>query len=83
MKRVNMQNWFFIMFLTHLACVHFSVVALNYTIAKGTIPLGGARNPDQARQNVKAFGWRLSDKEVEELDDVALVGDKGVFWQHG
>lgn len=58
-------------------------VALNYTICKGTIPLGGARNPDQARQNAKALGWRLSDKEIEELDSVALVGDKGLFWQHG
>ncbi|KAF9118623.1 hypothetical protein BGW39_001007 [Mortierella sp. 14UC] len=63
--------------------VPMSAVALNYTIAKGTIPLGGARNPDQARQNVKAFGWRLSEKEVEELDSVALVGDTGLFWQHG
>ncbi|KAF8933914.1 hypothetical protein BGZ47_010590 [Haplosporangium gracile] len=63
--------------------VPMSAVALNYVIAKGAIPLGGARNPDQARQNAKVFGWRLSDKEVEELDGVALVGDKGIFWQHG
>ncbi|KAF9986608.1 hypothetical protein BGZ75_001598 [Mortierella antarctica] len=63
--------------------VPMSAVALNYTICKGTIPLGGARNPDQARQNAKALGWRLSDKEMEELDSVALVGDKGLFWQHG
>ncbi|KAG0075126.1 hypothetical protein BGZ93_004659 [Podila epicladia] len=58
-------------------------VALNYTICKGTIPLGGARNPEQARQNAKALGWRLSDAEIAELDAVALVGESGFFWQHG
>ncbi|KAI1317507.1 hypothetical protein EDD11_008314 [Mortierella claussenii] len=60
-----------------------TAVALNYTICKGTIPLGGARNPEQARQNAKALGWRLSDKEIAELDSVALIGSTGSFWQHG
>lgn len=60
-----------------------TIVALNYTICKGTIPLGGARNPEQARQNAKALGWRLSDAEIAELDAVALVGKAGLFWQHG
>ncbi|KAF9186900.1 hypothetical protein BGZ51_001690 [Haplosporangium sp. Z 767] len=63
--------------------VPMTAVALNYTICKGTIPLGGARNPEQARQNAKAFGWRLSDKEIEDLESVALIGSTGLIWQHG
>ncbi|KAG0345237.1 hypothetical protein BG004_003855 [Podila humilis] len=63
--------------------VPMSAVALNYTICKGTIPLGGARNPDQARQNAKALGWRLSDEEIAELDKVALIGSLGRVWQQG
>ncbi|KAG0250032.1 hypothetical protein BG011_008709 [Mortierella polycephala] len=63
--------------------VPMTAVALNYTICKGTIPLGGARNPEQARQNAKALGWRLSDKEIEELESVALIGSTGFIWQHG
>ncbi|KAG0052777.1 hypothetical protein BGZ83_002131 [Gryganskiella cystojenkinii] len=60
-----------------------TAVALNYVMCKGTIPLGGARNPDQARQNAQALGWRLSDKEIEELEKVSLIGDQGRFWQRG
>ncbi|KAG0365949.1 hypothetical protein BGZ54_005997 [Gamsiella multidivaricata] len=59
-----------------------TAVALNYTICKGTIPLGGARNPEQARQNAMALGWRLSDDEMAELDKVAMIGSTGFFWQH-
>ncbi|KAG0305290.1 hypothetical protein BGZ98_004355 [Dissophora globulifera] len=62
--------------------VPMSAVALNYTICKGTIPLGGARNPEQALQNAKALGWRLSEKEISELDGLSKVGGTG-FWQHG
>ncbi|KAG0001696.1 hypothetical protein BGZ80_006665 [Entomortierella chlamydospora] len=60
-----------------------TAVALNYTICKGTIPLGGARNPEQARQNAKALDWRLSEEEIAELDSVALIGCTGLVWQHG
>jgi len=60
-----------------------TAVALNYVMCKGGIPLGGARNPGQAQQNAQALGWRLSDKEIEELEKVSLIGDKGAFWQHG
>ncbi|KAF9364923.1 hypothetical protein BGX34_012095 [Mortierella sp. NVP85] len=60
-----------------------TAVAINWTICKGTIPLGGARNPQQARQNAQALGWRLSDQEMAELDSVAIVGSTGTFWQHG
>jgi len=60
-----------------------TAVALNYVMCKGAIPLGGARNLEQAAQNAKALGWRLSDQEIEELEKVSLLGDKGTFWQHG
>ncbi|KAF9437390.1 hypothetical protein BGZ76_000925 [Entomortierella beljakovae] len=61
---------------------HYTM-ALNYTICKGTIPLGGARNPEQARQNAQALGWRLSEEEIKELDSVSFTGSNGLFWQHG
>ncbi|KAI8361538.1 NADP-dependent oxidoreductase domain-containing protein [Mortierella sp. GBAus27b] len=60
-----------------------TAVAINWTICKGTIPLGGARNPEQARQNAQALGWRLSEQEIAELDSVAMIGSTGGFWQHG
>ncbi|KAF9914360.1 hypothetical protein BX616_008451 [Lobosporangium transversale] len=60
-----------------------SAVALNYNICKGTIPLAGARNPQQARQNAQALGWRLSEEEIAELDGVARIGRTTLFWQHG
>ncbi|KAF9413060.1 hypothetical protein BGZ94_000851 [Podila epigama] len=60
-----------------------TAVALNYNICKGTIPLGGARNPAQAQQNAQALGWRLSEAEIAELEAVALIGQAGWFWQHG
>jgi aryl-alcohol dehydrogenase-like predicted oxidoreductase len=43
-------------------------VALNWTICKGTLPIPGAKNADQARQNAGALGWRLTPDEVAELD---------------
>ncbi|MBD2393799.1 aldo/keto reductase [Cyanobacterium aponinum FACHB-4101] len=46
--------------------------AINWCICKGTIPIPGAKNPLQARENLGALGWRLSRGEVEELERVAL-----------
>ncbi len=46
-------------------------VALNWTICKGTLPIPGAKNAQQAAQNAVAVGWRLSDGEVAELDDLS------------
>lgn len=43
-------------------------VALNWTICKGTIPIPGAKNAEQVRQNAGALGWRLTPEEVAELD---------------
>ncbi len=46
-------------------------VALNWCICKGTIPIPGAKNPKQAKQNIGALGWYLDEGEVAELDKAA------------
>ncbi|MEX1254659.1 MAG: aldo/keto reductase [Dehalococcoidia bacterium] len=43
-------------------------VALNWLICKGAVPIPGAKNAEQARQNAGALGWRLTDTEVAALD---------------
>lgn len=46
-------------------------VALNWLIAKGNvIPIPGAKNAEQARQNAGALGWSLSETEIAQLDQV-------------
>jgi aryl-alcohol dehydrogenase-like predicted oxidoreductase len=46
-------------------------VALNWTICKDTIPIPGVKNAAQTKDNLGALGWRLSPKEVQELDDAS------------
>lgn len=46
-------------------------VALNWTIYQGTIPIPGAKNARQARDNAGALGWRLSAAEVSALETAA------------
>jgi pyridoxine 4-dehydrogenase len=46
-------------------------VALNYIVAKGAIPIPGARTEVQFRDNIGAMGWRLSDMEVAMLETEA------------
>ena len=48
-----------------------SQVAINWCISKGTIPIPGAKSLKQAKENIGALGWFLSDGEVIELDHVA------------
>jgi aryl-alcohol dehydrogenase-like predicted oxidoreductase len=63
-----------------------SQVALAWIIAKGAVPIPGAKNRRQAEDNAGALGWRMDDPELAELDAVALYGQRGVtqrFWQHG
>ncbi|KAF9165508.1 hypothetical protein DFQ26_009887 [Actinomortierella ambigua] len=59
-----------------------SAVALNWVICKGALPIVGARTPDQARQNVKCLGWRLTEQQIADLDKEALIGNNSLFWQH-
>ena len=54
-------------------------VALNWTICKGTLPIPGAKNAEQAQQNAGALGWKLTDEEVARLDESSdmVVGTQG------
>ena len=47
-------------------------VALNWLVGKGTVPIPGAKNERQARQNAGALGWSLSDEEAGKLDLATL-----------
>ena len=46
-------------------------VAINWAIAKGTVPIPGARTIEQARENLGATGWLLKPDAVQELDNAA------------
>ncbi|HEX5944171.1 MAG TPA: aldo/keto reductase [Anaerolineales bacterium] len=46
-------------------------VALNWVICKGTLPIPGAKNAEQAQANAGALGWRLTDEEVARLDETS------------
>ncbi len=47
-------------------------VALNWLIAQpGVIPIPGAKNARQARENAGALGWSLTDSEVQMLSEVS------------
>jgi len=46
-------------------------VALNWVICKGAIPIPGAKTGNQAMLNAGALGWRLSDDEIAELDEMS------------
>ena len=46
-------------------------VALNWCICKGTLPIPGAKNAQQARQNAGAIGWRLSPEDISLLDETS------------
>lgn len=48
-------------------------VALNWCICKGTMPIPGAKNAAQAAENAGALGWRLTEEEVERLDQASLA----------
>ncbi len=46
-------------------------VALTWIIAKGAIPIPGAKNGHQARENASAMGWQLTDSELASLDQAS------------
>ena len=61
-------------------------MALNWIIAKGAVPIPGAKNREQAEQNAGALGWLMDDDDAAALDAVALEGVRSLanrFWQHG
>ncbi|MEM7556356.1 MAG: aldo/keto reductase [Cyanobacteria bacterium P01_A01_bin.84] len=51
-------------------------VAINWCICKGSIPIPGAKNVEQAGQNIGALGWNLDAGEMIELDKAAVATDK-------
>ncbi|KAG2496840.1 hypothetical protein HYH03_005245 [Edaphochlamys debaryana] len=55
-----------------------SQVAINWCICKGTVPIPGAKDLNQAQENLGALGWRLSEAEVAELDAAASRCKKGM-----
>jgi aryl-alcohol dehydrogenase-like predicted oxidoreductase len=63
-----------------------SQVALNWVMAKGAVPIPGAKNRGQAEENAGALGWSIDEDDLARLDRVALPGIRslqGRFWQHG
>ena len=47
-------------------------VALNWLMGQGTLPIPGAKNERQARQNAGALGWSMTDEEREKLNLATL-----------
>jgi aryl-alcohol dehydrogenase-like predicted oxidoreductase len=63
-----------------------SQVALNWVMAKGAVPIPGAKNAKQAQENAGALGWSIDEDDLARLDRVALSGIRSLqsrFWQHG
>jgi aryl-alcohol dehydrogenase-like predicted oxidoreductase len=49
-------------------------VALNWLIAQGNvIPIPGAKNAEQAKQNAGALGWLLTPEEVDRLGAIPIT----------
>lgn len=48
-----------------------SQAALNWVICKGALPIPGATDAAHVEENAGALGWRLTDDEVEMLDDAS------------
>lgn len=46
-------------------------VALNWVICKGALPIPGAKNAFQIKENAGGMGWRLNPAEVAELDEAS------------
>jgi aryl-alcohol dehydrogenase-like predicted oxidoreductase len=63
-----------------------SQVALNWLIAKGAVPIPGAKNRQQAEENAGALGWSVDQDDVRALDAAALHSKPNLklrIWQHG
>lgn len=65
--------------------VQCSAVALKWVIQKGAIPLGGVKSAAQVEQNARAASddWTLTEQEMAELEEHAIVGKTNMMWQHG
>lgn len=65
--------------------VKCSAVALKWVIQKGAIPLGGVKSAAQVEENARAAGdeWTLTEAEMRELEEHAILGKTNIMWQHG
>jgi len=57
-------------------------VALAWVVAKGAVPLAGAKNAEQASQNAGALKVNLTAQEVAQLSSMGRAGGTS-NWQHG
>jgi len=48
-------------------------IALNWVLSKGAIPIVGAKNISQIKDNIAALDWQLSAKDVARLDEAANI----------
>ena len=46
-------------------------VALNWIVCQGAVPIPGAKNAHQARENAAATGWRLNAGEIAALEEMS------------
>ncbi len=46
-------------------------VSLNWLICRGAVPIPGAKNARQAKENVGALGWQLTQEELQALDEAS------------
>jgi aryl-alcohol dehydrogenase-like predicted oxidoreductase len=63
-----------------------SQVALNWVMAKGAVPIPGAKNRQQAEENAGALGWSIDEDDISQLDQASLSGLRTLqsrIWQHG
>ena len=63
-----------------------SQVALNWVMAKGAVPIPGAKSAAQAQENAGALGWHMDADDRAALDEAALAGIRSIsnrVWQHG
>ena len=69
----NFRN--LITYMKEIAAKHeggtVSQVALNWTRAKSTIPIPGARTLRQVQQNYGALDWTLTPEEIQQLDNAS------------
>jgi len=59
-------------------------IALAWCVAKGVVPIAGAKTAHQAEQNVRGASIELTPEEVSRLDALAVDGVRGgavSFWQ--
>ncbi|GAB7335121.1 hypothetical protein MBLNU13_g06962t1 [Cladosporium sp. NU13] len=63
--------------------VTVAAVTLNYNVVHGIAPVVGVKKAGQARSNAAAYGWRLSEEEIERIDGVSSQSKTTKLWQQG